>query len=141
VFAERAAFLPADDVLVVADLHVGRGEASAVSFPVGEREDLLARLERLLSRFDPARVVVAGDVVHTFSAVTDRSRETLTALARPVRRAEPPSNWSQGITIPPSKGRGTDRSARRSSSIAEATRREPSSVTATSRPPSPRTDT
>ena len=79
-FAERAAFFPGHDALVVADLHVGRGEASAVSFPVGEREDLLTRLDGLLSRFDPERVVVAGDVVHTFSAVSERSRESLAAL-------------------------------------------------------------
>ena len=79
-FAERAAFFPGHDALVIADLHVGRGEASAVSFPVGEREDLLTRLDGLLSRFDPERVVVAGDVVHTFSAVSERSRESLAAL-------------------------------------------------------------
>lgn len=79
-FAERATFFPAHDALVVADLHVGRGEASAVSFPVGEREDLLARLDELLSRFGPERVVVAGDAVHTFSAVSERSRETIAAL-------------------------------------------------------------
>jgi len=79
-FAERAAFFPTHDALVVADLHVGRGEASAVSFPVGEREDLVARIDALCARFDPERVVIAGDVVHTFSAVSDRSRETLAAL-------------------------------------------------------------
>ena len=79
-FAERAAFFPGHDALVIADLHVGRGEASAVSFPVGEREDLLTRLDGLLSRFDPERVVVAGDVVHTFSAVSERSRESLAVL-------------------------------------------------------------
>jgi len=74
-FAERAAFFPAHDALVVADLHVGRGEASAVSFPVGEREDLLARLDELLSRFDPDTVVVAGDAVHTFSGQRPEPRD------------------------------------------------------------------
>ena len=80
VFGERAAFFPAHDTLVVADLHVGRDEASAVSFPLGEREDLVARLGAACSRFDPETVVVAGDVVHTFSDVSERSRQTLTAL-------------------------------------------------------------
>ncbi|WP_280587807.1 metallophosphoesterase [Halorubrum sp. Boch-26] len=79
-FGERAAYLGRHDVLVVADLHVGRGEASAVSLPIGEREDLVDRLRGDLTRFDPATVVVAGDVVHTFDRVTDRSRETLDAL-------------------------------------------------------------
>ena len=79
-FGERAAYLGRHDALVVADLHVGRGEASAVSLPVGEREDLLNRLSELLDRFDPATVVVAGDVVHTFDRVTERSLGTLEAL-------------------------------------------------------------
>ncbi|WP_096393492.1 metallophosphoesterase [Halorubrum trapanicum] len=79
-FAERAIYLPANDALVVADLHVGRGEASAVSLPLGERADLIDRLRDLLDRFDPATVVVAGDVVHTFDRVSDRARGALEAL-------------------------------------------------------------
>ncbi|WP_424014661.1 metallophosphoesterase [Halorubrum xinjiangense] len=79
-FAERAVYLSDADALVVADLHVGRGEASAVSLPLGERADLVDRLGRLLDRFDPATVVVAGDVVHTFDHVSDRAREALDAL-------------------------------------------------------------
>ncbi|QUO47222.1 metallophosphoesterase [Halorubrum ruber] len=79
-FAERAVYLSDADALVVADLHVGRGEASAVSLPLGERADLVDRLGALLDRFDPATVVVAGDAVHTFDRVTDRAREALDAL-------------------------------------------------------------
>jgi hypothetical protein len=79
-FAERAVYLPAHEALVVADVHVGRGEASAVSLPLGERADLVERLDALLDRFDPETAVVAGDVVHTFDRVTDRARGTLNAL-------------------------------------------------------------
>jgi len=79
-FGERAAYLDPHDALVVADLHVGRGEASAVSLPIGERADLVDRLRGHLARFDPATVVVAGDVVHTFDRVSDRSLGTLEAL-------------------------------------------------------------
>ena len=79
-FAERAAYLPTADALVVADLHVGRDEAAAVSLPLGERADLVNRLDALLDRFDPATVVVAGDVAHTFDRVTDRARDTVDAL-------------------------------------------------------------
>ncbi|MFC7186654.1 metallophosphoesterase [Halorubrum yunnanense] len=79
-FGERAAYLGRHDALVVADLHVGRGEASTVSLPVGEREDLADRLAGLVRRFDPETAVVAGDVVHTFDRVTDRSLGTLAAL-------------------------------------------------------------
>ncbi|MGM0447597.1 MAG: metallophosphoesterase [Methanobacteriota archaeon] len=79
-FAERAVYLSDADALVVADLHVGRGEASAVSLPLGERADLTDRLGALLDRFDPTTVVVAGDVVHTFDRVTERARGTLNVL-------------------------------------------------------------
>ena len=79
-FAERSVYLPDHGALVVADLHAGRGEASAVSLPLGERADLVKRLDALLDRFDPETVVVAGDVVHTFDRVTDRARGTLNAL-------------------------------------------------------------
>ena len=79
-FAERAVYLSDADAIVVADLHAGRGEASAVSLPLGERADLVDRLGALLDRFEPATVVVAGDAVHTFDRVTDRARGTLNAL-------------------------------------------------------------
>ena len=86
-FYGRAAYLAHADTLVLADLHVGRDEASDVSLPLGEGEDLGDRLAAALSRFDPGTVVVAGDVVHTFDRVTARSRETLDRLHDACRRA------------------------------------------------------
>ncbi|WP_459878846.1 metallophosphoesterase [Halorubrum gandharaense] len=78
---DRAAFLPASGTLVVVDTHVGRDEASAVSFPLGERADLAERLDALVDHFDPREVVLAGDVVHTFDSVSAESRERLDELA------------------------------------------------------------
>ena len=80
VFGDRAVYLPEAEAAVIADVHVGRDEASTVSLPLGERADLRDRLDGLLDRFDPETVVVAGDAVHTFGRVTDRSRRTLDAL-------------------------------------------------------------
>jgi putative SbcD/Mre11-related phosphoesterase len=68
-------------VLVVADLHVGRDEASGVEFPLGERADLRERLDRLLVHYDPATVVVAGDVLHSFSHVSRGVETSLRELA------------------------------------------------------------
>jgi len=76
----RGAYFEAADALVVADLHLGRDEASGVAFPLGAREDLTERLAGLVSRFDPASVVVAGDVLHTFGRVGDGAREGLREL-------------------------------------------------------------
>ncbi|SEO40605.1 putative phosphoesterase [Halogranum amylolyticum] len=80
-FRDRAVFLAGPEVLVVADLHVGRDEASGVEFPLGERSDLHERLDRLLAHYDPAEVVVAGDVLHSFSHVAPSIEASLYELA------------------------------------------------------------
>ncbi|WP_372909676.1 metallophosphoesterase [Salinigranum sp.] len=86
-FADRAVFLPRADVLVVADLHVGRAAASDVEVPLGERADLTERLDAVLDRFSPGRVVVAGDVLHEFGRVSHRAAETLDTLDATCRAA------------------------------------------------------
>jgi len=83
----RAVYLSAADAFVVADLHVGRSEASDVEYPLGERRDLLERLRRLLGTVDPKTVVFAGDVLHRFGTVTERSRVTVERLATCCRDA------------------------------------------------------
>lgn len=79
--ADRGLYLADADALVVADLHVGRDEASNVALPLGEAADLRDRLAALVDRFTPATVVLAGDVLHTFSGASARTRETLADLA------------------------------------------------------------
>lgn len=74
VFGQRVAYLPAADALVLADLHVGRGSAS------GERRDILARLRGHLDRFEPARVVVAGDLLHATGSLPAGVAETVGAV-------------------------------------------------------------
>ncbi|KAB1189297.1 MULTISPECIES: metallophosphoesterase [Haloferax] len=78
---DRAVFLPAADALVVADLHVGRADASDVDFPLGERTDLADRLTALVAEFDPHEVVFAGDLLHRFDRVSERSVSALETLA------------------------------------------------------------
>ncbi len=80
VLRDRGLYLPEADALVLADLHVGRAEASAVALPLGERAALRERLVGLLDAVDPATVVFAGDVLHTFSEATDRARASLADL-------------------------------------------------------------
>ncbi|MEA1931313.1 MAG: metallophosphoesterase [Euryarchaeota archaeon] len=79
-FRDRAVYLPATETLVVADLHLGREAVSNVAAPLGERRDLLDRLSRLRSLFDPTTVVFAGDLLHSFSTVPDGVEETVEAL-------------------------------------------------------------
>ncbi|MFD1641034.1 metallophosphoesterase [Halohasta litorea] len=79
-FRDRAVYLPATETLVVADLHLGREAVSNVAAPLGERRDLLDRLSRLRSLFDPTTVVFAGDLLHSFSTVPDGVEETIEEL-------------------------------------------------------------
>jgi putative SbcD/Mre11-related phosphoesterase len=83
-FAERAAYLPDADALVLADLHVGRDATSPVELPLGERADLRDRVDALLDRFTPATVVFAGDVLHSFDSLPDGVAETVADLEEAV---------------------------------------------------------
>lgn len=83
-FDDRA--LVVDGTLVLADLHVGK-EAASVELPVGERADILGRLEGLLARHEPAAVVLAGDVLDAFGSVPQAATATLHDLERTVREA------------------------------------------------------
>ncbi len=75
--ADRAAYLPTADALVCADLHLGRDDAAPVELPLGERTRLPDRIDALLDRFDPAELVLAGDIVHAFGDVPDHVEDTL----------------------------------------------------------------
>lgn len=80
-------YLSAADALVVSDLHIGRDEGSAVTLPLGERQDLRERLEGHVERFQPAEVVFAGDVLHDFRGASVATSESLETLADICRRA------------------------------------------------------
>lgn len=86
-FRDRAVYLPAADALVCADLHVGRDASSTVELPLGERDDLLERVESLLAAFEPAEFVVAGDALHSFDGLPRGVEETVGALADAVADA------------------------------------------------------
>jgi len=77
---DRAAYLPAADALVCADLHVGRDETSDVAFRLGEGEDLRDRFAALCTRYEPREVVVAGDLLHSFSRLPTGVVRTVEAL-------------------------------------------------------------
>lgn len=80
VFRDRAVYFPTVETLVLADVHLGRDRASNVELPLGERTDVLDRLGRLLDRFGPGEVVVAGDLLHSFDRVPRPVERTLAAL-------------------------------------------------------------
>jgi len=68
------------DVLVVADLHVGRGTGGELEFPVGSGTDMVERFRDLVARHDPGEVVVAGDLLHSFQTVPRTVDDTVAGL-------------------------------------------------------------
>jgi putative SbcD/Mre11-related phosphoesterase len=65
-----AALLTDDDVLVVADLHLGCEAAledEGLSLPRVQTKKLTNYMESLITEFKPSKVVVAGDMKHNFS--------------------------------------------------------------------------
>jgi DNA ligase-associated metallophosphoesterase len=63
----RAAYLPAHAALLLADLHLGKGQAFrrlGVPVPRGSSRETLARVDALLAVTGATRLVVLGDLLH-----------------------------------------------------------------------------
>lgn len=87
VVRDRAVYLPDADALVAADLHLGTVATSAVEAPLEEGPAIVDRLGGLLDQFDPATVLLAGDVLHAFDSVPRAARTALDSLADRVMAA------------------------------------------------------
>ena len=80
------AYCPAEDTMLVADLHLEKGAAFARRgqlVPPYDTAMTLSRLARTLARWRPKRVVALGDSFHDGDGAAlmgDRDRETLTGL-------------------------------------------------------------
>lgn len=68
-FRDRAVYVPASRTLVLADLHIGRARTAGIEAPVERAAGIHSRLRALLASFEPARVVIAGDVLDAFRRV------------------------------------------------------------------------
>jgi DNA ligase-associated metallophosphoesterase len=71
---ERAVHWAARRMLLVSDVHLGKGAVfrrAGIAVPSGDTDDDLARLDALIREFNPERLIVLGDLVH--GAATERS--------------------------------------------------------------------
>lgn len=67
LLAERALHVPALRTLLLADLHLGKGDAfrrAGIALPAGGTAQDLTRLSTLIDRHRPAQVIVLGDLIH-----------------------------------------------------------------------------
>lgn len=88
VYRDRAVYLPEERTLVLADVHLGRDRASAVSLPLGEQADITERLENLLDQFEPRAVVVAGDLLHSFGRLSYGVERSLHEFERQIEERD-----------------------------------------------------
>ncbi len=68
--AEHAIYIRADDTLAISDLHLGYEaalQAEHVAIPRFQLEPMIERLEKLLARYNPERIIINGDMKHEFS--------------------------------------------------------------------------
>ena len=80
---ERALWAPAERLLLLADLHLGKAEAfQASGIPLPSDGDLgnLNRLLALAHGLQPARVIVLGDMIHNRLGLSGPLRQKLLAL-------------------------------------------------------------
>lgn len=84
---DRAVYLPDAETLVCADLHLGKDAVSNVELRLGEHEDVTERFAVLVDAFAPGQVVIAGDLLHSFSSLPRGVLESVRALERTAERA------------------------------------------------------
>lgn len=68
LLAEKVAFLPQHQILVVADLHLGKAShfrKAGIMLPVPSMSPDLYRMDELMSSLKPATVVFLGDLFHS----------------------------------------------------------------------------
>ena len=78
--ADRAVYLDDADAVVLADLHCGRGDTSRVAAPIDAGESIRQRVRTLLDRFEPATIVFAGDLLHSFDRLPRTAADAIEGL-------------------------------------------------------------
>lgn len=79
-FHDLAVYLSAADAVVLGDLHIGRESSSRVAAPISDADDIAGRLNALLQEYEPATVVFAGDLLHSFAELPMTARRTVEQL-------------------------------------------------------------
>lgn len=103
LLAEHAVFLEESSVLVVSDVHLGKSATfreRGIPIPEGDTADDLEKLTKLVCRYEPRRIVIAGDLVHAKGGMSPYVLEVF-------------RKWEKEISIPITLTEGNhDRMAR-----------------------------
>ena len=113
---QRAVWDPAQKLLLLADVHLGKAEAfqaSGIALPSDGDADNLNRVIELAHRLAPARVIVLGDLTHSRFGLTAELRTLLAALPEllgcPLQLVEgnhDAGSWLAGLPAEPAQAAG-----------------------------------
>jgi len=113
---QRAVWDPAQKLLLLADVHLGKAEAfqaSGIALPSDGDADNLNRVIELAHRLAPARVIVLGDLTHSRYGLTAELRTMLAALPEllgcPLQLVEgnhDAGSWLAGLPAEPAQAAG-----------------------------------
>ncbi|MEB3199606.1 MAG: ligase-associated DNA damage response endonuclease PdeM [Synechococcaceae cyanobacterium] len=116
LLAERAVRDPLQDLLLLADLHLGKAEtfqAHGIPLPSDGDATDLGRLIALAQRWRPRQVIVLGDLIHGRLGLTPRLRQALRELPQqlgcPLRLIggnHERGSWLEGLPQEPSLALG-----------------------------------
>lgn len=115
---ERAAFWPQEQVLLIADFHLGKAHSFrrlGVPVPGGTSQAVLAKLGALVDRLAAREIVFLGDFLHSRHAQSSPAvtafgawRQTRAGLAMTLvrgnhddRAGDPPAEWGLGVVDEP----------------------------------------
>jgi DNA ligase-associated metallophosphoesterase len=79
---ERAMFWPKQQALLIADAHFGKARtfrSRGIFVPHGTTADNLARLDALIERYQPSRIIFLGDFLHAREAQQQELKDQLLA--------------------------------------------------------------
>jgi DNA ligase-associated metallophosphoesterase len=117
LLAERAVWDPAQRLLLVADLHLGKAEtfqAHGIPLPSDGDAATLNALLALAHRWRPAELVVLGDLIHGRLGLTGELRQKLAALPallgcrlRLIGGNHERGSWLEGLASEPAQAFGT----------------------------------
>jgi DNA ligase-associated metallophosphoesterase len=116
LLAERAVWDPAQRLLLVADLHLGKAEtfqAHGIPLPSDGDAATLNALLALAHRWRPAELVVLGDLIHGRLGLTGELRQKLAALPallgcrlRLIGGNHERGSWLEGLAPEPAQALG-----------------------------------
>ncbi|MBD3229521.1 MAG: hypothetical protein GF329_15155 [Candidatus Lokiarchaeota archaeon] len=89
-FYENTLYIKKSNTLVVSDLHIGLEyelrKKGGFQIPLNEERLITNRLNKIIDRFQPDKIILNGDILHSFSSLNYPVKEEFQSIFRPILR-------------------------------------------------------